>query len=169
MNEGNPWRPVEHDGQLERELAPFDFYEAFIVEASVVVASGLSPPSEGAGSDERGDLPIWNYGAAGDLRLVILSPDSPEHGLEIHLHQAESVRLPLDSELRVTAEVRRTQVFLWLAEGDQWRMEGTALRWRFLPWNESQSAGRYGRPLPEDLSDDPHLWEPRVNWRDEPP
>jgi hypothetical protein len=101
--------------------------------------------------------------APADLRVVIIAQDSEIAGVELHLHGAKSARIPFDRDIYPVADVRRTQVFLSLAEGSEWRMEGLALRWRFLERVEAEAVGRYGRTFPDDLEDLP-VWEPRDRW-----
>lgn len=160
-----PWSVVQRQGELEEALQVFDFSHAFVREVSAVSPSILLP-----------DDSVIAAESPSDVRIVIVTQGSssePTGGgdenhaaVELHLHEADSVHVPLLQDLDVTTEVRATQVWLSLGSNAP-RMEGRALRWRFLSRVEAEATGRYGRTFPSNLQDDPRLWEPRVNWRGE--
>ena len=95
---GPAWNAVERQGQLEEELAPFSFFHAEVREVSAATPTALLPD----GSTANPECP-------GDLRIVIVSQDSEIPGVELHLHNARSVRVPFDQTWRrLTRTVTRS-------------------------------------------------------------
>jgi hypothetical protein len=167
VNASAPWRAVERQGELEAALGEFDFSHAFVREASAVAPTILLVDNAVMSPESPGDARIVVV-AQGARRDPAGGGDQSPAAVEFHLHMADSLRVPLMRDILITAEVRSTHVWFSLTPGVEWRMQGRALRWRFLTRSEAEAAaGRYGRAFPDDLQEDPRLWEPRVNWRAE--
>jgi hypothetical protein len=143
------WNVAERQGDLEIALREIDWTDAFVSEASAVSPSRLLPDGSVAAAE-----------ALADVRVSVVAPCGRVSGVELHLHQARWVSVPFDRDVRVTAEVHRTEVLLFLAPRTN-GMRGRALRWRLVARSEAERVGRYGREYPEGLDEIAELWHSR--------
>ena len=149
-DENGEWHFALATGDFENALAGFGWDDAFVSEVSLVSPSQLLPNGF-----------VKFPAATPDLRVVIVSPTPPIHGVEVQVHLADEVQLRAGAELAPRVHVGRTDVELVLGP-DHGRARGRALRWRVISRDDALAGARLGRPYPaEDEFDDDHFWRPR--------